>query len=194
MGKQILNFESFTDKSQTTIGNQFFVGCVSDRLESKKLWKIRASGDGAIIKFEMEEPTYEFHKVVYCNHPVDSEYIEQRESELCWRLFKENYEDVRDDLESFLKELSLLAIMSAFRKDYKWRWEHEWRVLVPKTFAKHKYIKRIPSSPAYFPPHIGKVISVMSRLPKDKRLEVEGFCKENSIPFKHSRCGKHYDQ
>ncbi|WII09526.1 hypothetical protein O8W32_01535 [Methanomassiliicoccales archaeon LGM-DZ1] len=187
LGTQVLSLEKFSKATHTTIGKHFFVGCISEAKYSAKLWEKRAGDYGSRLTFDISESKFEFHKVVYCNHPINTKYIEDKESSLCERLSKEQYDDVRADLESFLKELALLGIMSAFRKDTKWKWEREWRAIKPKRGLSRKLIWMTKTGLGYFPKEVGKIIQVYSKMPLAETNDVKKYCRKNHITFRHYR-------
>lgn len=184
LGSQTLNLGKFYKATHTTIGKHFFVGCISEAKYSSKMWEKRAKKCGSRITFDISDSEFEFHKVVYCNHPVNTRYIETKESELCERLSKEKYDDLRSDLESFLKELALLAIMSAFRKDTKWKWEQEWRAIKPRRGLSRKLIRKTKTGLGYFPKDVGKIMHVYSNMPQTERKETKMYCRKKHIKFR----------
>ena len=187
LGTQVLSLEKFSKATHTTIGRHFFVGCISEVKYSAKLWEKRAGNYGSRLTFDISRSKFEFHKVIYCNHPINTKYIEDRESRLCERLSKEQYDDVRADLESFLKELALLGIMSAFRKDTKWKWEREWRAIKPRRGLSRKLIRKTKTGLGYFPKDVGKIIHVYSKMPLTEKKEVKKYCRKNHITFRYYR-------
>ncbi len=156
---------SIWNKIQDDMENCFFIGSFSDGEKSEHMWHEYAKDDGVCVWFE---PDYSKLKViVYSDYLAEADDLRHRYTDMMLRIANDNYETLKDDLESLTKEIINLSYMSFYTKKPGFDKETEWRHLVlcndPSRIELDKdgfkyIIESIP----------GRIVKIESRLSKSE--------------------------
>ncbi len=164
--KKNVDLDEKTNLIQKVLDNLYFIGCLSDEPDSQALWN-KFGGSGVCI--EIEAADLNVHKITYNDSPIDPDYPSMMFRQLNEEVEYKSREEVSKKFDQLLRMHANIELLNRYRKDERWRYESEWRLLVDKHDVGEN---------DNYPVKITKVVSC---LPPDEHRDLQGWCEDHHI-------------
>ena len=161
-----VSLDEKTGQIQKVLDNLYYIGCLSDDPDSHALWN-KFGGSGVCI--EIEAVNLNIHKITYNDTPIDPDYPSMMFRKLNEEVEYKSRDEVSKKFDQVLRMHANIELLNRYRKDDRWRYESEWRLLVDKHGVDESSN------------HPVKITKVVSCLPPDDHRELQNWCEKHHI-------------
>jgi len=166
MEKRKIDMDEKEGQIQKFLDQLYFIGCLSEERDSQALWN--KFGDQGVC-IEIDPADLNVHKITYNDNPIDPDYSSSVFRKLSNEIEFKSRQEVARKFDYVLRMNANMGLLNRYRKDDRWSYESEWRLLVDRSGI---------NSGLNYPVKITKVTSC---LPRDKHLELLDWCEKNHI-------------
>ena len=161
-----VDLDEKTNHIQKNLDRLFFIGCLSDDPDSHALWN--KFGDNGVC-IEIESAGLNVHKITYNDDPVDPDYPNAVFRRLNEDIEVRSRDEVKRKFDQTLRMNANIALLNRYRKDYRWHYESEWRLLAERSGVDSGFNYPV------------KITKVTSCLPHDEHIDLQDWCENHHI-------------